>query len=66
MFKHNNALKDAQLRPLWHDPEFMPEPEPSLGQDKKCELLIAGQPARIIPAPTFGRLGLIESAYLLI
>ncbi len=42
MFKHYDALKDAQLRPLWHNSEIMPETEPSLGQDEKCELLIVG------------------------
>lgn len=42
MFKHHDALKDAQLKPLWHDPEIMPEPEPPLSQDEKCELLIVG------------------------
>ncbi len=42
MFKHHDALKDAELRPLWHDPEIMPEPEPPLLEDEKCELLIVG------------------------
>jgi len=42
VFKHSDALKDAQLSPLWHDPEIMPEPEPSLGKDETCELLIVG------------------------
>ena len=42
MFEHHDALKDAQLGPLWHDPEIMPEPEPSLGKDETCELLIVG------------------------
>ena len=42
MFKHHDALKDAQLSPLWHDPEIMPEPEPPLSQDETCELLIVG------------------------
>ena len=42
MFKHYDALKDAKLSPLWHDPEIMPEPEPSLGKDETCELLIVG------------------------
>ncbi len=42
MFKHHDALKDAELRPLWHDPEIMPQPEPSLDRDEKCELLIVG------------------------
>jgi len=42
MFKHYDALKDTTLGPLWHDPEIMPKPEPSLGKDEKCELLIVG------------------------
>jgi len=42
VFKHHDALKDAQLSPLWHDPEIMPEPEPALSQDETCELLIVG------------------------
>jgi len=42
VFKHYDALKEAQLRPLWHDPEIMPVPEPSLNKDEKCELLIVG------------------------
>jgi glycine/D-amino acid oxidase-like deaminating enzyme len=42
MFKHYDALKDAVLRPLWHDPEIMPEPLPALTKDEKCELLIVG------------------------
>jgi glycine/D-amino acid oxidase-like deaminating enzyme len=42
MFRHENALKDAQLRPLWHDPGIMPEPQPPLSKDEQCELLIVG------------------------
>jgi len=42
MFKHHDALKDAELRPLWHDPEIMPKPLPPLTKDEKCELLIVG------------------------
>lgn len=42
MFKHYEALKDAVARPLWHDPEIMPEQLPSLSSDEKCELLIVG------------------------
>jgi len=42
VFKHYDALKDAKLSPLWHDPEIMPEPEPPLAQDETCELLIVG------------------------
>jgi glycine/D-amino acid oxidase-like deaminating enzyme len=42
VFKHHDALKDAQLRSLWHDLEIMPQPESSLTQDETCELLIVG------------------------
>jgi glycine/D-amino acid oxidase-like deaminating enzyme len=42
VFKHYDALKDSQLAPLWHDPEIMPDPEPSLANDETCELLIVG------------------------
>jgi glycine/D-amino acid oxidase-like deaminating enzyme len=42
MKKHLEALKDAVTRPLWHDPEIMPEPLPPLSSDQKCELLIVG------------------------
>ena len=42
MFKHYDALKDATLGPLWHVPEIMPQAEPSLGKDERCELLIVG------------------------
>ena len=42
MFKHHDALKDAQLRPLWHDPEIMSPPQPPLVTDESCELLIVG------------------------
>lgn len=42
MFKHQNALQGAELRPLWHDPEIMPEPQPPLSKDESCELLIVG------------------------
>ncbi|HIL96190.1 MAG TPA: FAD-binding oxidoreductase, partial [Pseudomonadales bacterium] len=42
MFKHREALKDAVARPLWHDPEIMPEPLPPLSSDETCELLIVG------------------------
>ena len=42
MFKHKDALKDAQLSPLWHAPEIMPKPEPPLDGDENCELLIVG------------------------
>lgn len=42
MFRHQDALKDAELRPLWHDPEIMPVSEPPLSKDETCELLIVG------------------------
>jgi glycine/D-amino acid oxidase-like deaminating enzyme len=42
MEKHLEALKDAVSRPLWHDPDIMPEPLASLSADEKCELLIVG------------------------
>lgn len=42
MFKHDDALKDAQLGPLWHDRAIMPKPEPPLSGDETCELLIVG------------------------
>jgi glycine/D-amino acid oxidase-like deaminating enzyme len=42
VFKHSDALQGAQLKPLWHDPEIMPEPEPPLSNDEQCELLIVG------------------------
>ncbi len=42
MEKHLEALKDAVTRPLWHDPDIMPEPLPPLSSDAKCELLIVG------------------------
>jgi len=42
MFKHHHALKDAVARPLWHDPQIMPAPLPSLSEDTGCELLIVG------------------------
>ena len=40
--QHLEALKDAKSRPLWHDPEIMPEVLPPLATDEKCELLIVG------------------------
>ena len=40
--QHKAALNDAVARPLWHDPEIMPEPQPALVKDEKCELLIVG------------------------
>ena len=42
MEKHLEALKDAVARPLWHDPDIMPEPLAALSCDEKCELLIVG------------------------
>ncbi len=42
MEKHLEALKDAVTRPLWHDPDIMPEPLAPVSSDKKCELLIVG------------------------
>jgi len=40
--KHVEALKGAAVRPLWHDPNVMPEPLAPLASDEKCELLIVG------------------------
>lgn len=42
MHQHLEALKDATARPLWHDPEVMPEALPPLVSDEECELLIVG------------------------
>ncbi len=42
MQAHLEALKDAAPRPLWHDPDIMPDPLPPLASDEKCELLIVG------------------------
>lgn len=42
MHKHHDALKDAVARPLWHDPDIMPDPEPALSESTSCELLIVG------------------------
>ena len=42
MKKHLEALKDAVVRPLWHDPDIMPEPLAPLASNEKCELLIVG------------------------
>ncbi|MCP3674694.1 MAG: FAD-dependent oxidoreductase [Gammaproteobacteria bacterium] len=42
MQKHLIALKDAIPRPLWHDPEIMPEQLPPLESCETCELLIVG------------------------
>jgi len=37
-----DALKGAAVRPLWHDPDIMPEPLAPLAADETCELLIVG------------------------
>ncbi len=42
MEKYLEALQDAVNRPLWHDPEIMPEPLAPLSSDQSCELLIVG------------------------
>jgi glycine/D-amino acid oxidase-like deaminating enzyme len=42
MNKHLEALKDAVVSPLWHDPDIMPEPLAPITSDEKCELLIVG------------------------
>ena len=42
MEKYLEALKNAVVRPLWHDPNIMPEPLAPISSDKKCELLIVG------------------------
>ena len=40
--RHIDALKNAALRPLWHDPDIMPEPLPPISSAQECELLIVG------------------------
>jgi len=40
--QHIDALKDAVVRPLWHDPDIMPEPLAPITSDQECELLIVG------------------------
>jgi glycine/D-amino acid oxidase-like deaminating enzyme len=40
--RHVESLKDAAVRPVWYDPEIMPEPLLPLAADEKCELLIVG------------------------
>ena len=40
--RHLEALKDAVVRPLWHDPDIMPGPLAPLSSDETCELLIVG------------------------
>ena len=42
MQQHLEALKDSVVRPLWHDPEIMPETLAPIASDEKCELLIVG------------------------
>lgn len=42
MQQHIEALKEAIARPLWHDPEIMPETLPALSTNESCELLIVG------------------------
>jgi glycine/D-amino acid oxidase-like deaminating enzyme len=42
MEKHLEALKDAAVRPLWHDPDIMPGPLAPITSEEKCELLIVG------------------------
>ena len=42
MFKHHDALKDAKLKPLWHDPEIMSDLQSPLAKDERCELLVVG------------------------
>jgi hypothetical protein len=39
MEKHLEALKDAAVRPLWHDPDIMPGPLAPITSEEKCELL---------------------------
>ena len=40
--QHIDALKDAVVRPLWHDPDIMPEPLAPITSNQECELLIVG------------------------
>jgi len=42
MEKHLEALKDAVLSPLWHDPDIMPGLQAPVSSDQTCELLIVG------------------------
>ena len=42
MERHLEALKDAALSPLWHDPGIMPEPLAPISSNVSCELLIVG------------------------
>ena len=39
---YREALKDAAVRPLWHDPDIMPEPLAPIRSAETCELLIVG------------------------
>ena len=40
--QHLEALKNAAVHPLWHDPEIMPEPMAPITSNQQCELLIVG------------------------
>jgi len=42
MERHLEALKEAALTPLWHDPGIMPEPLAPISSNVSCELLIVG------------------------
>jgi len=42
MKKHVEALKDAAVRPLWHDADIMPQPLAPISSEETCELLIVG------------------------
>ena len=42
MKKHLDALENAALLPVWHDPDIMPDTLAPLRSDEKCELLIVG------------------------
>ena len=42
MTNYLKALENAALRPVWHDPDVMPDALPPLSSDEKCELLIVG------------------------
>ena len=42
MKRHLEALRDAAVRPVWHDRDVMPEPLAPLTSEEKCDLLIVG------------------------
>ena len=42
MTDYLKALENAALRPVWHDPDVMPDALPPLSSNEKCELLIVG------------------------